>query len=83
MDTATLKQKLHDYINTAEDKKLEAIYTILENEIEEGNWWDDKELMAELDDREAESLRDDVKTYSLDEAVDMARQSLKKVVVAK
>jgi hypothetical protein len=78
MDTALLKQKLHDYIDTAEEKKLEAIYTILESEIDEGNWWDDKKLLAEIESREQESLKDDVKTFSLDEAVNFARQSLKK-----
>jgi hypothetical protein len=40
------------------------------------DWLSDKEWLDELDDREAESLRDDVKTFSLDEAIEMARQHL-------
>jgi hypothetical protein len=34
MKTAQLKQKLHDYIDTAEVRKLKALYIIWESEIE-------------------------------------------------
>ena len=53
MNTATsLRDKLYDYIRVADDKKLYAIYSLLENEIEETNeWWKDKKLIAELDRR--------------------------------
>jgi hypothetical protein len=33
MATAQLKEKLHEYIDTADEKKLEAIYTILQDNI--------------------------------------------------
>ena len=44
MNTASsLRDKLYDYIRVADDKKLSAIYNLLENEIEETNkWWKDK-----------------------------------------
>ena len=53
MNTATsLRDKLYDYIRVADDKKLYAIYSLLENEIEATNeWWKDKKLIAELDRR--------------------------------
>lgn len=34
MQTANIRQKLHEYIDTIEDKKVEAIYTLFENEID-------------------------------------------------
>jgi len=33
MDTATLRQQLHEYLEVAEDKKINAIYTMVEDEI--------------------------------------------------
>jgi hypothetical protein len=50
--TSSLRDKLYDYIRVADDKKLQAIYSLLENEIEETNeWWKDKKFNAELDRR--------------------------------
>lgn len=44
------RQKLHEYISTADDKKVKAIYTIIESDLNEMyEWWNDKELIAELD----------------------------------
>ena len=53
MNTASsLRDKLYDFIRVADDKKLSAIYNLLENEIEETNkWWKDKKFIAELDRR--------------------------------
>ena len=34
MENTAIRQKLHQFIDAIEDKKLEAIYTIFENEIE-------------------------------------------------
>jgi hypothetical protein len=33
--SAAIRHKLYDYIRIADDKKLHAIYSLLENEIEE------------------------------------------------
>jgi uncharacterized protein with NRDE domain len=55
MNTATsLRDKLYDYIRVADDKKLNAIYNLLENEITDTKeWWKDKQFVAELDSRYA------------------------------
>jgi hypothetical protein len=37
MTPTTIRTKLYDYIRVAEDKKVKAIYHLLENEIEETN----------------------------------------------
>ena len=34
METSEIKKKLHDYIETAEEDKLKAIYLVLESDIE-------------------------------------------------
>lgn len=53
MSTAEIRQKLHNYLETAEDKKLEALYTMMEDEIEAAVVTYDKSFLAELDRRHA------------------------------
>ncbi len=51
-ESAAIRNKLYDYIRIADDKKLFAIYNLLENEIETtAAWWKDKEFVKELDRR--------------------------------
>jgi len=55
MNTSTIRQKLFEYIKVADDKKVKAIYTIIESEINEMNpWWNDERFIAELDKRSAD-----------------------------
>jgi len=52
MQPLTTREKLYDYIRVADDKKIKAIYNLLENEIEEINeWWQNKVVTTELDKR--------------------------------
>ena len=52
MSSAAIRNKLYDYIRVADDKKLNAIYNLLENEIEQTNeWWKDKQFTTDLDKR--------------------------------
>jgi hypothetical protein len=52
MTTETIRERLVDYIKVADDKKIEAIYTLLEDQIApEGHWSEDEEFVAELDER--------------------------------
>ena len=47
-----IRNKLYDFIRVADDKKLHALYHLLENEIEQTNeWWKDKLLVREFDTR--------------------------------
>ena len=49
---ASLRDRLYDYIRVADEKKLHAIYSLLENEIVDAKeWWKDKKFVAELDSR--------------------------------
>lgn len=68
MTTAAIREKLHDYINIADDKKVEAIYTMVENEIMENlDLWEDEEFLNELDRRMEELQSGKVKGVTLDE----------------
>lgn len=52
MTITAIREKLQEYIKTADDKKIKAIFTLVENDIEEKyNWWEDKEFVADLDER--------------------------------
>ena len=52
MSSTAIRNKLYDYIRVADDKKLFAIYNLLENEIEQNNeWWKDQKFTIELDRR--------------------------------
>lgn len=55
MSAVTIREKLYDYIRFADEKKVKAIYTMVEGEIaEELNLWDDPTFLNELDQRLAE-----------------------------
>ena len=75
MRTAQIRQQLHEYIETAEDKKLKAIYTLVENDIA-----DEFELTAEqkkeLDRRYDDYMKGIGETYTWEETVAMAEQAL-------
>lgn len=51
MDTASIRQQLHNYLEVADDRKVKAIYTMMENEIKESTFEYSKELKADLDER--------------------------------
>lgn len=54
MDTATIRQQLHNYLEVAEDKKINALYTIIEKDIQEIEFDYPADLKRELDKRYAE-----------------------------
>lgn len=52
MSGASIREKLYDYIRVADEKKLKAIYNLLEDEIEEtAEWWKDAAVVKEFDKR--------------------------------
>jgi len=53
MTTAAIRQKLHSYLEVANDKKIKAIYTMVEEAIEESGVEYTEEFKAELDRRYA------------------------------
>jgi len=54
MDTLTIRQKLHDLIDTANDEKVEEMFIKLIDDTDQPyEWWKDVKLIAELDRRSA------------------------------
>ena len=79
MDTAELRQKLHHYIEIAEEKKLQAIFSMVETDIEEAyNYWDDEDFVAMLQEREQAYLSGTSKLYTLNESALRAREAIKR-----
>ncbi|HEY4326016.1 MAG TPA: addiction module protein [Mucilaginibacter sp.] len=78
MSTETIREKLHNFIDTADDKKVEAIYTLVEDDIEEVyDHWEDEEFVAEIKSRidDFESGKD--KGLSWEEVKTKARTEFK------
>ena len=51
MTTTSIKQKLHNYLEVADSKKLKALYTIIEADIEDISSNYTKEFKVKLDER--------------------------------
>jgi hypothetical protein len=51
MKTSIIRERLHQFIETAEDRKVKAIYTLLEDNIAQVEWEFTSEFKEELDKR--------------------------------
>ena len=84
MKAVLIKEKLHHYIETAGDKKLKAIYAIVEGDIQEpAKVWEDKNFIAGLEQREKAYKNGTAKMFSLAESVKKAKRAVKKAKGAK
>lgn len=55
MNTTEIRKKLYEYIKVAEDKKIKAIYTIIESDINDmDKGLNDEQLIAELEKRSSD-----------------------------
>ncbi|MCB9046866.1 MAG: hypothetical protein H6550_12110 [Chitinophagales bacterium] len=78
MKVAVIRERLQRFIETAEEKKLLAIYTLVENEITEQERWEDESFVAEMEGRYQNYKSGNSKPLSLDEVEDKARKSAKR-----
>ena len=78
--TTAIRQKLHQYIETAQDKKVKAIFAMVEEEIEKNtDHWNDAKFVAELEKKEKAYRYGTAKIVTIDQAVAKARSAVKKV----
>ena len=49
MGALAIRERLQDYIRIADDKKVKAIYTMIENDLQNYEWWNNKKLIAGYD----------------------------------
>ena len=59
MTTISIRGKLHQFIDTIEEKKLKAIYTIFEEEIVKGQHISIEQYNKEIDEAETEFINGD------------------------
>ena len=77
MTTTTIREKLADYLQVADEKKLKAIYTMVEDEINTlANDWDD-DFMKELRTRSKSFINGASKTYNWEETKQAAINKVK------
>jgi len=77
MRTAIIRRKLHRFIEAAEEKKVKAIYALLEDEITQDGWEYTDEFKADLDRRFA-YYKDGGKMVSAKDANKQINELLKK-----
>lgn len=68
MDTANIRQQLHNYLAVADDKKVKALYTMMEGDIKESAIDYSDELKAELDNGYASYKRGETKMITAAES---------------
>lgn len=67
MTTAAIRQKLYEYIRVADDKKVKAIFTMVEDELQAYDWTKDDAFLDELDKRSNDLKSGKVKGASWEE----------------
>jgi hypothetical protein len=73
-----LKEKLHEYIDQADEKKVTAIYTLVENEIGEPGYVYDDEALNFLEERREEYIKSNAKGLTVEESMAHVKEELKK-----
>jgi hypothetical protein len=79
MTTAAMRKKLTDYMQTATDKKVRALYTIVEDEIETAAYELDDETFEELKRRSKSFLDGSAKMYTWEETQKAAMDRINEI----
>jgi len=76
MNTTIIKDRLHEYIEKADNKHLEAIYTLLEKELEPAFQYD-TDTLEMLYQRREKHLKGESKSHTAAEAIASVRNTKK------
>ncbi len=76
MNTATIRSRIHEYVDRADNKHIEAMYILLKKEIEPSNQYDDEtlEMLYQRIDNDKKGLS---KSYSVEETLEYVRTAYK------
>jgi len=72
MDTTAIRQRLSNFMQTADDKKIKGLYALLENDIQEGERISITQYNKEIDTSMEEVKKGDI--YSHEEVMKMAKK---------
>ena len=78
MNATAIRKQLHNYLEVADDKKIKAIYTMMEGEIKESAVIYTDEFKAELDKRYAAYKSGNAKMITAAESKKRIQKILKK-----
>ncbi len=68
MTVGAIREKLSDYIRIADDEKIKAMYVLLKNDMEEEpKWWQNEQLLQEMDTEYNNWKSGKAKGYTMDE----------------
>jgi hypothetical protein len=76
MSTAEIRQKLHNYLESADDKVIKAMFTIMEKDIENNALVYTSTLKSELNNRQKDYLDNKVQLVNQEDSKRRIRQIL-------
>ena len=78
MVQTSVKEKLHEYIERADEKKVQAIYTLVENEIEDRSNLYDEATLNSLRATSEDYFSGKIKGYPMEESMERIRKQINK-----
>ena len=78
MTLATVKERLHDYIEQADEKKVQAIYTLIESEVDNSMPVYDDETIAYFEQLRQQFIDSKHPGFTVEESMANIRQRIKK-----
>jgi len=78
MAQTSVKGKLHEYIDRADEKKVQVIYTLVENEIEDRSGLYDESNLNSFRETSADYFSGKIKAYPMQESLNRIREQIKK-----